>query len=634
MRELSRRLLLKLSAGLGVTGVASHSAGADEGDDDSGVGHSSPDLEKYVQALPRPGERSPDGTYRGADYHEVAVEAAEHSFHPDLGATTIWGFDGQFPGPIIAGRRGQRLAVRFDNSDLPNEHLFEVDERIPGTTTANYVGYDGPVPEVRTVTHVHGLNVDPANDGQAEMWTSPDGVTGPRFVEEIQELPNRQSRLTSSYHDHTRGISRLNNYAGLVGAYYIRSREEAQLALPDGEYDVPLVLADRSFNDDGSLYYPDEFVPNFAGDTPTVNGAAWPYVEVEPRRYRFRFLNVSNGRTYDIGLETEGDGHDAADDVPMLHQISPGHGFLDEVVSIGHGGDMESLVVAPFERADVVVDFSGHAGETFTVTNDAEFPYEGETEHDDGMSGMSEDGGEHDDGGHGGDGGHGNDGHPQIGELMQFRVADAVSEPDDTADPTALRLPNRNRVNPEAARRTREVTMGMRMDEYGLMVHDLNGKAWGDGIDVKPQLGSTEIWELENETNHTHPIHLHLVEFEVLERDRGDDQHAPRPPLPNERGGKDVVRVDPGETVRIAAKFGDFTGQFPFHCHILEHEEHDMMRSFEVVTGNAGGNTGNGGGGNGNSGHGGGGRGNGGHGGGGNGHGPGGSGHGPGGNGK
>ncbi|WP_323675104.1 multicopper oxidase domain-containing protein [Halorubellus sp. PRR65] len=573
-----------------MAGFASQGVVADEGDDESGVGHSSPDLEKYVQALPRPGERSPDGTYRGADYHEVAVEEATHSFHPDLGETTIWGFDGQFPGPIIAGRRGQRLALRFDNGDLPDEHLFEVDERIPGTTTENYVGYDGPVPEVRTVTHVHGLNVDPANDGQAEMWTSPDGVTGPRFVDDVQELPNRQSRLTSSYHDHTRGVSRLNNYAGLVGAYYIRSPQEEQLALPDGEYDVPLVLADRAFEDDGSLHYPEEFVPNFAGDVPTVNGAAWPYVEVEPRRYRFRFLNVSNGRTYDIGLETEGGSHDDAHDVPTLHQISPGHGFLDEVVSIGHGGDMESLVVAPFERADVIVDFSEHAGETFTVTNDAAFPYGGGTSHDDGMSGMGED-----DGGHGDDGGH-----PQIGELMQFRVADEVSEPDDTADPTELRLPTRNRVNPEAARTTRKVTMGMSMDEHGLMVHNLNGKEWGDGIDVKPQRGSTEIWELENNTMHTHPIHLHMVEFEVLERDRGDEHHGPRGPLPNERGGKDVVRVDPGETVRIAMQFGDFTGRFPFHCHILEHEEYDMMRSFKVVTGSGDGGNGNDAGGDGN----------------------------------
>jgi spore coat protein A len=141
----------------------------------------------------------------------------------------------------------------------------------------------------------------------------------------------------------------------------------------------------------------------------------------------------------------------------------------------------------------------------------------------------------------------------------------------------------------------------MEMDmENGLMVHNLNGKEWGDDVQVKPQLGSTEIWELENDTMHTHPIHLHLVEFEVLERERHDDPHGSRPPLPNERGGKDVVRVNPGETVRIAAQFGDFAGRYPFHCHILEHEELDMMRPFEVVTGNGAGGNENGAGGNGN----------------------------------
>jgi FtsP/CotA-like multicopper oxidase with cupredoxin domain len=567
MREVSRRRLLESGAALGLAGILPQSTVA--GGVVSELEHSSPDLAKFVQSLPRLGERSPDATVWGVPYHEVSIEEASHSFHPDLPDTTIWGYDGQFPGPIIEGERYRPLAVHFDNSGLPSEHLFEIDERIGGTTTENYVNYDGPVPDVRNVTHVHGLNIRPESDGQAEMWTSPDGVRGPRFSRSIQYLPNRQERLTSSYHDHTRGISRLNNYAGLFGPYYIRSHWEDFLPLPEGKYDVPLVIADRSFNDDGSLHYPDEFIPNFAGDTATVNGAAWPYMEVEPRPYRFRLINLSNGRTYDMGLEKDGDHDHGGGEVPMLHQFSAGHGFLDSIVSIGHGGDMESLVLAPFERADIVVDFSGHAGETFTVTNDAEFPYGGGGGHHGDSSGSSE--------------GDGEDDPAELPELMEFRVADTASTAAHGADPTTMRLPSwNNTAEVQHVDATRKITMQMTMDEHGLAKHTLNEKDWGDGIDVKPRLGSTEVWELENSTMHTHPIHLHLVSFRVLSRESQDDSGGRRPPLPNERGGKDTVRVNPNETVRIAVEFGDYTGKFPFHCHVLEHEEHDMMRSFEV----------------------------------------------------
>ncbi|UTF54845.1 multicopper oxidase family protein [Natronosalvus rutilus] len=556
--------------------------------------HSSPDLEKFKDELKIPEERAPDGKRRGADYHEISVEETTHSFHSDLDDTTIWGFDGQFPGPVLTARKGERLAVEFDNSGMPDEHLFNVDTNVEGTTSENYVGYDSPVPEVRTVTHFHGLKVDPANDGQAEMWTSPDGVEGPRFVNAVQELPNRQDRLTTMYHDHARGISRLNNYAGLVGPYRIKSKQEDEMNLPDGEYDVPLVLADRSFTDDGELFYPSMFMANVAGDVATVNGTAWPNMEVEPRKYRFHIINVSNGRTYDLGLDND---DEEAHGGPALHQISAGHGFLEEVVSIGHHGDMESLVLAPFERAEVIVDFSEYAGETFTVTNGAMFPYNGDGGHDDGghdMNGMDMGDGD-DDMDHGDDDmdhgeggmGHGDMDHPMIHEIMQFRVTDDVSEPDTTADPATLRLPNRKGPDPNAAKTTRKVTMEMGMDDNGLMIHTLNGKRWSDPIEYKPQLGSTEIWELENTDDHTHPIHLHLVEFDVIDRERHHSHDDPQPPEPNERGGVDVVKVNPGETVRIAVKFDTYTGKFPFHCHVLEHEEHDMMRMFEVVSGNS-----------------------------------------------
>ncbi|WP_458191054.1 multicopper oxidase domain-containing protein [Haladaptatus sp. NG-WS-4] len=171
-----------------------------------------------------------------------------------------------------------------------------------------------------------------------------------------------------------------------------------------------------------------------------------------------------------------------------------------------------------------------------------------------------------------------------IGEIMQFRVTEPAHEvTDDSAHPQDLKLPNKPRYNTQATKETRHMSMGMRM-ENGLPTHVLNGKTFHDeGVDAKPQLGTTEIWELENDTVHTHPIHLHLVTFQIIGRgpDGTDD------PDPNERGLKDVVRVNPGETVKIITQFGDFTGTYPWHCHILEHEDQSMMRPFEVVAGNS-----------------------------------------------
>lgn len=230
--------------------------------------------------------RSPDGTRDGAEYHRVTVSEFTQQFHPDLPETTVWGFDGVVPGPIIEAQENQRLAVEFDNSQLPTEHLLSVDERLHGTSSEGYPGYDGPVPEVRTVTHFHGANIEPENDGQAAAWTSPDGVEGPGFVKPVHDVPNRQSRTSTTYHDHALGLSRLNVYAVLSGFYFIRSRSEERLGLPSGEYDIPLMLQDRTFEEDGAFHYPESFVPNVKGDTAVVNGAVWPYLEVEPRRYR------------------------------------------------------------------------------------------------------------------------------------------------------------------------------------------------------------------------------------------------------------------------------------------------------------------------------------------------------------
>lgn len=541
MKNLSRRRLLQAGAYLGIAGSIPQTS--------SRVAAQPLNLEKYVQPLPIPDVREPDGKRNGADSYQISLMEFAQNLHPHLPDTTLWGFDSAYPGPLIESRRNQRIQVHFDNSHLPTNHLLDVDERIGGTTAENHPGYDAsvPVPEVRTVTHFHGLNVAPENDGQADMWTSPDGVEGPRGTDQWHELPMRQSRVTSTYHDHTLGIVRLNAYAGLVGLYSIRSQSEAKLDLPSGEYDIPLLLQDKSFNSDGSLDYPESWTPTFAGDTAVVNGAVWPYLEVEPRRYRFRIVNGANHRTFSLQLRNE-----SSQGIPSLHQIAPDHGFLESVVPIGPAGDLDSLVLQAFERGEVIVDFSKHAGETFTLTNNAELPYVGENSGSD------------------------------LSELLQIRVTDPTVNPvDDSADPTNLKLPSHHTFNKNSAIETRKMSLDSAVKD-GLITYQLNGTGFGDeDAIVRPQLGTTEIWEFTNNTNGSHPIHLHLVTFRVI--GRGPD--GTDAPDPNERGQKDTVRVEPDETVRIITRFDGYTGQFPWHCHMLEHEDNKMMLRFEVTAG-------------------------------------------------
>lgn len=541
-KTLSRRRLLRAAAAMGVAGgVSSSSTGA--------AAQTTTNLEKYVQPLPNLETREPDGQRNGADSYRIPITEFKQSLHPDLPDTTLWGFDGSYPGPFIEAQKTEPIAVRFDNDQLPNEHLLSIDERVGGTTAENHPGYEKsvPVPEVRTVTHFHGLKTAPEYDGQSDMWTSPDGIQGPRFTDHWQQLPMDQARLTSTYHDHTLGAVRLNAYAGLLGLFSIQSQTEANLNLPSGEYDIPLLIQDKSFNADGSLSYPDEWVTMFAGDTVVVNGAVWPYLEVEPRRYRFRIVNGANHRTFSLQLSSQ-----SGEGIPLLYQFAPGHGFLESVVTIGSTEDLSSLVVQPFERGEVIADFSNCAGETLTLTNNGELPYRGENSGSD------------------------------LSEILQIRVTDPSDPPvDNSVDPTDMTLPNPPEFNRGAVQETRKMTLGQTTGDNGLPIKwTLNGYGFGDKeAIVRPTLGSTEIWEINNPTFNSHPIHLHLVTFRVI--GRGPD--GTEPPDPNERGHKDTVRVEPNETVRIITRFEKYTGQFPWHCHMLEHEDNKMMIRFEVI---------------------------------------------------
>jgi len=439
-------------------------------------------------------------------------------------------------------------------------------------------------PDVRNVVHLHGAHVLTDSDGYPEFWYTPDpdgppnGLGGPAGNFANYHYPNSQEPTSLWYHDHALGITRLNVYTGLAGSYLIRDEAEEHLNLPKGKYEVPLLIQDRSFNTDGSLFYPSSgqgdpnappvWVPEWFADTVCVNGKVWPYLNVEPRKYRFRVLNGSGSRFY----------HLAMDNGRSFWQIGTDGGLLEAPVRL------TSLLIAPAERADLIVDFSGHAGQTITVTNDAATPYP--------------------------DGGDDNDpaNNPDMTVVMQFKVTLPLAGHDTSRLPA--RLGEVHRLPPSSAVKIRKLTLNEALTALDSPIRALLGTLRPDGtsnplpweapVTENPRLGTTEIWSFTNLTGDTHPIHMHLVQFEILDRqalvldpDTGEptsvpDANAPRvPPDPNEAGRKDTVRVNPGTVTRVIAHF-DLPGRFVWHCHILEHEDNDMMRPFDVIKGGDG----------------------------------------------
>jgi spore coat protein A len=334
------------------------------------------------------------------------------------------------------------------------------------------------------------------------------------------------------------GLNRLNIYAGLFGMFLIRDEAEDALHLPSGACEVPLMLCDRNFTADGQLFYPTSgdpehpWVPEFLADAILINGKIRPYLNVEPRLYRFRVLNAANSRFFALSLT----GH------APFHQIGSDQGLLSAPV------ELTALNLAPAERADLLIDFSALAGRTIHLLN-AAF------------------------------------------EILEFRVGQSASS--TTSVPATLRTIPRT---PESqATVTRTITLNEYQDlRANPMVMLLNRKRWHDPVTETPRLNTTEIWEFVNLTEDVHPMHLHLVRFQLLDRRVFDPYQyllnkklkflAPaEPPRPNELGWKDTIQCPPGMITRIIARFDGYPGKYLYHCHILEHESNDMMRPFEVV---------------------------------------------------
>jgi spore coat protein A, manganese oxidase len=482
-------------------------------------------LARFVDPLPLPVVAQPLGNRavpgkpgESAPFYRVPMHAIARKLHRDLPPTNLWSYGDSVPGVMFDTQSGQGLIVEWVN-ELPANHFLPIDNSVHGAESGT--------PEVRSVVHLHGGKTPANSDGYPEDWFVP-GQSRAYFY------PNQQDSALLWYHDHAIGITRLNVYAGLFGLYVIRDRIEQELHLPNGKYEVPLVLCDRHIREDGQLSYPRAWIPEVVGEVPLVNGKIFPYLEVEPRKYRFRILNAANGRLYRLSMP-EG---------VEMHQIGADQGLLPAPIPVTH------IVLSPAERADVIIDFAKHRGARFLLSDDAF-------------------------------------------TLMEFRVSAApVSDPSD--------LPAKLRPVPHTAESSAVKTRWLTLDELkkgvaaskGML---LNKTPWHMPITEKPVLGTTEIWELANLTDDIHPIHLHLVRFQILDRRRFDAfqymttgtlryRDPATPPDPNEMGWKDTVRVNAQTVTRIIVSFEGYPGRYVWHCHNLEHEDNEMMRPYEVLT--------------------------------------------------
>jgi len=496
-------------------------------------------LEPFADPLPVPAVLRPGVSTPASQHYRIQISEFRQKLHRDLPPTVVWGFEGSTPGPVIAAQRGQAVSIEWLNR-LPARHRLLVDHNLDGA------GKD--VPEVRTTVHLHGGHVPAASDGYPENWITPG-------QDQHTVYPNQQRAATLWYHDHAMGITRLNLMMGLAGMYLLRDAEEERLGLPSGRFDIPVALQDRTLDARGQMVYPVSategapWVPEFFGTHILANGRVSPYLDVEPRLYRFRLLNAANSRVFELSLVPE----------DRLIQIGTDGGLLPEPVPV------TEIRIAPAERVDVLVDFRGREGRRIMLINRGPVPYP--------------------------TGGGG----PVPGPVMQFRVTRPLSETVDTSRIPEILVPVPP-IEESAAVKTRRLKLLEVMPANGEPHRVLlDGRRFMDPVTEDPAIGSTEIWEFVNTTIDAHPIHLHVVHFQLLDRRPFDLRRLQRTselvftgrpvkPAPEERGWKDTIVCPPGQATRIIIPFLGEPGRYVWHCHMLEHEDNEMMRPLLLRT--------------------------------------------------
>jgi spore coat protein A, manganese oxidase len=522
-------------------------------------------LTKYIQPLPVPGNGIVVATPSGTNQYAFTQREIARQLHPNLPPTPFWAYDdgsglagqaGSF-GMAVVAQSGTPLDISY-TSNLPEIYpdWIPVDTRL--TPLGNHV---------RMMTHLHGGFVNADSDGNPAITPNGFGPGDTQTVHYSNQLPQMPASLLW-FHDHALGATRLNVFAGLAAAYILRDEfdtgsEPNPIGIPGGAYEIPLVIQDRQFSPDGKFFYPTSdiegvvWIGEYFGDVMLVNGKV---LNVEPRMYRFRILNGCNARILNLDLS----GLD-------FWQIGAEGGLWDVPVLT------RRLVLAPAERADVLVDFSRFAGARLVMINHRP------------SSPVSNPA-------------------PQLPQVMQFRVGRTVTQPGPSVIPSSLPGRAANLGNPV---NTRYITLNEIAVDTPDWFLNLNALHFEDEITETPRVGTIEDWVYINVTGDTHPMHSHLVTFQVVGRTQfdaeayeaafGGPNGVPggidptpfatgpmRPPNPTERGFKETVKANPGEFTTIRAQYDLPDGvsapqTYVYHCHIVEHEDNDMMRPYTVV---------------------------------------------------
>ncbi|GII96134.1 multicopper oxidase family protein [Sinosporangium siamense] len=599
-------------------------------------------IPKYAVALPipRPMPRDPAATGPEDDYTIAVRRFRQQMLPPGLPATTVLGYGSAHepstfatPARTIEARVGRPVRVRWVNElvDAAGRYLPHMLPVDPTLHWANPPGgpagrdyrpefaatpgpYRGPVP---IVTHLHGGFSADYSDGHPEAWFLPAAANIPAgyaaegsryapFAKAFEErygmgwqagsalyrYGNNQRAATLWFHDHVLGMTRINVYAGLAGFYLLRGgRGDLPAGVLPGPApapgdaagtvyrEIPVLIQDRSFAADGSLAYPAGrsrfdgttgpyipgsdvppiWGPEFFGEVMVVNGATWPALAVEPCRYRLRLLNGCNSRFLDLRIVSAPPGRRAAESALPFWMIGSDGGFLPAPV------ELENLLLAPAERADVIVDFTGTASGTqlYLVNEGPDGPFQRR-----GGAAPADPAG--------------------TGQVLRFTVR-ALTAPDRSVPPDRLTLPpftpigtatvTRQVVLLESASAVRRGVSPVKMSLGVMRDGRPVAMMWSDPITENPALGAIEVWEIHNFTADAHPIHIHEVQLQLVNRQRFGG--VARDPERWESGFKDTVIAYPKEVTRVRVVF-DREGLFVWHCHMLEHEDNEMMRPYRI----------------------------------------------------
>lgn len=592
-------------------------------------------IPKFVNQLTKPHIFVPKNQKYDCDgkiveIYQVEARKFKQQVLPDcFPKTTVFGYGGRVrdpnsqqnsshhevvfssPGPTFEAVRDHSIFVHWVN-ELRTKHIFPVDPTIgfanpnnmptptdPNTFPPFPPGFRLAQSPIPIVTHLHGGVTPSRSDGHPQAWfTANEALKGPAFFSSTFHYYNAQLPTTLWYHDHTIGMTRLNVGAGLAGFYLIRDpNDDIAPLLPSGKYEIPLMIQDRSFNTDGSLFFTKEgdnptihpyWDPEFFGNTIVVNGKVWPNLDVERRQYRFRIVNASNARFYNFKLSNGS----------TFIQIGGDGSYLPAPVTIS------SLLLAPAERADILIDFSNiSAGKKILLLNDAVAPFPGGDPADPNT----------------------------VGQIMQFTVLNTRSVHPAPLPNTLIDIPILNSPIPPKL-----FTLNEQEGPDGPIAVLIDGQHFDADITELPQVATTEEWYFQNLTEDSHPIHIHLVQFLLEDRQtfdvdafktqweilNGSTLPLNHPtvrlnvedpnfnfltgpveePSPQESGWKDTFIAEKGKVTRVLVRFAPQYSQdsdlipgvnpFPFdpsegpgyvwHCHILDHEDNDMMRPMKI----------------------------------------------------